>query len=135
VGAWPSSVPTMREEGSLSLDDFALNQYQDISEFAKRVQALPVNRGGMQFRQLHIIKLKAFLYWLKDRQRRGLPLNLDDGGFGENKLEMAVIEYRAKEERKEKEEATTKVPDKFSPHMLRGWNTFNHELENYLSSI
>jgi len=85
----------LTEEGYLSLKDFALNHYQDISKFAERVQALPVNRGGMQFRQLHIIKLKAFLYWLKDCQHRDLPLNLDDGGFGENKLVAAVIEYHA----------------------------------------
>jgi len=131
----PLRGAALREEGYLSLDDFALNQYQDISEFAKRVQALPVNRGGVRFGQLHIIKLKAFLYWLMDRQHRGLRLDLDDGGFGKNELEMAVIKYRAKEERKVKEEAAAKVPDKFSPHTLRGWNTFNQELENYLSSI
>jgi len=75
-------IGTLMEEGYLLLEDFAFNQYQDISMFSKRDQALPVNRGGVQFGQLHIIKLKAFLYWVKDCQCRGLPLNLDDGGFG-----------------------------------------------------
>jgi len=53
----------------------------------------------------------------------------------ENKLEMAIAKYRANEERKEKKEAMLKVPDKCSPHSLRGWNTFNCKLKNYLSSI
>jgi len=64
--------------------------------------------------------LKAFLYWLKDCQHRGLLLDQDDGGFGENELEMVIVKYRAKEERKEKEEAVEKVPDKFPPTLPEG---------------
>jgi len=36
-------ISAIRDEGYLSLNDFALNTYQDITDFAKRVQALPVN--------------------------------------------------------------------------------------------
>jgi len=63
------------------MDDFVMNRYQDISEMAKCMQALPVNQGGVHFGQVRIMKLKAFLFWIKDRQCRGLPLNLDDDGF------------------------------------------------------
>jgi len=75
-----------------------------------------VARGGNQFGQLHIVKMKAFLYWLKDCQRRGLPLDLDNGGFGKlPKLEKTIKDYRDKEERKNKEEMAAKIPDKFPP--------------------
>jgi len=130
-----AQIDALAQEGYLSMDDFALNWYQDISDMAKRVQALPLNRGGVRFGQVHIMKLKAFLYWLKDRQRRDLPLDLDDGGFGENELTKAISDYQAEQELKDADETAAKVPDKFSPHSLRGWNTFNRELEAYLSSI
>jgi len=127
-------ITAIRDEGYLSMDDFTLNTYQDITDFAERVQALPVNRGGVRFGQVHIIKLKGFLYWLKDQQRRGLPLDLNDRGFGEEQLIKSVAEYRSEIEKKD-DDAKAKVPDKFQPHTLRGWNTFNRELHKYLSSI
>jgi len=66
-------INAIRDEGYLSLDNFALNTYQDITDFAKRVQALPVNQGGIWFRQVHIIKLKGFLYWLKTGRDEDFP--------------------------------------------------------------
>jgi len=50
-----AQINAIRDEGYLSLNDFAMNTYQDITDFAKRVQALPVNCGGVRFRQVHII--------------------------------------------------------------------------------
>ena len=130
-----AQVQALALEGYLMLDDFANNRYQDISEMAKRVQALPPDRGGVRFGQGHIHKLKAFLWWLKDRVHRGLALDLDDGGFGEEQLATSMQEYLADEEWKDTDDATSHVPDKFSPHSLRGWNNFNTQLKNYLSSI
>jgi len=134
-GLSQQQIDALVQEGYILMEDFAMNRYQDISEMAKRVQALPVNRGGVRFGQVHIMKMKAFLFWLKDRQRRGLPLNLDDDGFNDPQLDKAVQDYRAEVEQKEADDTTAKVPDKFSPHTLRGWNTFNRELEAYLSNI
>ena len=37
-----AQINAIRDEGYLLLEDFALNTYQDITNFAKRVQALPV---------------------------------------------------------------------------------------------
>jgi len=45
-------------------------------------------------------------------------------------MPIAIQEYMANEEMKEANDATTKAPEKFSLHSLRGWNTFNRELEN-----
>jgi len=68
-------INALVQEGYISMDDFMMNRYQDISEMAKCMQVLPVNRR-VYFGQVHIMKLKAFLFWIKDRQHRGLPLNL-----------------------------------------------------------
>ncbi len=38
-----AQIDALTQEGYLSMDDFALNRYQDISDMAKRVQALPLN--------------------------------------------------------------------------------------------
>jgi len=62
----------------ISLDNFALNQYKDISKFAKSVQALPEACRGVIFCQVHIIKLKALLYWLKDKMQKGLAIIWQD---------------------------------------------------------
>jgi len=96
-----AQISTIRDEGYLPLNDFAMNTYQDITDFTKRVQALPVNCGGMSFGQVHIIKLKGFLYWLKDRQRRDLPLDLDDSGFGDEQLTNALRNINLKLKRKQ----------------------------------
>jgi len=129
-----AQINAIRDKGYLSLNDFALNTYQDITNFAKRVQALPVDCGHVRFGQVHIIKLKGFLYWLKDRLRRGLLLDLDDGGFGKEQLTRCVAKYKSKVEKKE-DDLKAKVPDKFQPHSLRGWNTFTRKLHKHLSSI
>jgi len=97
-------------------EDFAYNHYQDISKMAKRVLALPVQWGGIQFGQVHILKLKAFLWWLKDHQWCNLPLDLNGGGFGEEQMTEAIQQYMAEEEMKEANDTVAKAPDKF-PHI------------------
>jgi len=134
-GLSPQQIDALVQEGYILMDNFAMNQYQDISDMAKCVQALLVHQGGACFGQVHIMKLKACLFWLKDQQRRGLPLNIDDNGFNDPQLEKVLQDYWAKVELKEADDTMVKVLDKFSPHSLRGWNTFNRELEAYLSHI
>jgi len=129
-----TQINAIRDEGCLSLNDFALNTYQDITDFARHVQALPIDRGHVRFGQVHIIKLKGFLFWLKDRLRRGLPLDLDNGGFGEEQLTRCVAEYKSEIEKRQ-DDTKAKVLEKFQPHTLRGWNTFTRELHKYLSSL
>jgi len=89
----------------------------------------------MQFGQVHIIKLKGFLYWLKDRQRRGLLLELDNIEFGQEELQGAVTAFCIENDEKDSKTVTTKVPEKFQLYLLCGWNTFNRELKNYLAGI
>jgi len=101
---------------------------------AKRVQAIPVDYGGIWFRQVHILKLKAFEWWLKDHQRCSLPLNLNNSGFGEEQMTKAIHQYMPKKRWKMMMTLSQK-PQIYSTHSLRGWNTFNWELKNYLLSI
>ena len=44
-GLSKEQVNTVAEEGYLMLTNFSLNQYADIKSFAKKLQALPVDRG------------------------------------------------------------------------------------------
>jgi len=134
-GLSDKQIEALEEEGYVSLSDFMLNSYVDISELAKRVQALPVNCGGKHFGQVHIIKLKGFLYWLKDRQRQGLPLKLDNVEFGQDKLQEAVTAYHIDNDKKDSKVVMVKTSKKFQPYLLCRWNTFNRELENHLSRI
>jgi len=132
-GITASQMVAMLCKGYVSLDDFALNQYKDISEFAKHVQALPEACGGVIFGQVHIIKLKALLYWLKDKTRRGLTILWQE--FTHQELTLVATAFTREEKRKDANAATVEVPTKFQPHTLCGWNTFNCDLENYLASI
>jgi len=134
-GLLDEQIEALEEEGYISLQDFVLNSYNNILELAKRVQVLPFNHGGMQFGQVHIIKLKGFLYWLKDRQRRGLLLDLDNIEFSQEELQGAVVAFCIENNEKDSKMVTSKIPKKFQLYSLPGWNTFNRELKTYLAGI
>jgi len=134
-GLSQAQADALAQEGYLTYQDFSLSRYEDISDMTKRVQALSVARGGVRFGQMHIVKLKAFLFWLKDRQRRDQELDPGVGGFGQAELTQAIINYQTELETKAAEATKARIPEKFSPHSLRGWNTFNRELEAYLSNV
>jgi len=114
---------------------FALNSYADTSELAKRVQVLPVNCGRMHFGQVHIIKLKGVSLLAEGQTERGLPLKLDSFKFGQEELQEAILAYCIENDEKDSKMAMTKTPENFQLYSLHGWNTFNRELENYLSGI
>jgi len=134
-GLSDKQIEALEEEGYITLQDFALNSYNNILELVKRVQVLPINHGGTRFGQVHIIKLKDFLYWLKDRQRRGLLLELDNVEFGQEELQGAVVAFCIENDEKDSKMVMPKIPKKFQLYSLCSWNTFNRELKNYLAGI
>jgi len=134
-GLSQAQADALAQEGYLTYEDFSLSRYEDISDMPKRVQALSVAHGGVHFGHMHIVKMKAFLFWLKDRQRRDQQLNPGAGGFGQAELTQAITHYQAELEMKAAEVTKARIPEKFSPHSLHGWNTFNQELQAYLSSV
>jgi len=123
-------------EGYVTMTDFSLNRYSDIDSFAKKLQALPTNRGGVNLGHMHAVWLKAFLYWLKNQIRCGINIYYDyDEDFGQVKLQASIRALEAYEDLNKAGESKTQAPDKFQPHSLHGWTSFNRDLENYLASL
>jgi len=85
---------------------------------------------------MHVLKMKALLYWLKDRDRRGIDIYEDyDEDFGQVELLASIKSLETYERLQKAGETKNKAPDKFQPHSLRGWSSFNRDLENYLSGL
>jgi len=135
-GLSQAQIDAVGREGYLTLTDFSLNQYADIESFAKKLQALPVLRGGVNMGHMHVLKMKALLYWLKDRDRRGIDIYEDyDEDFGQVELLASIKSLETYERLQKAGETKNKAPDKFQPHSLRSWSSFNRDLENYLSGL
>jgi len=73
-GLSQAQIDTLECEGYLTMTNFSLNRYSSINSFAKKLQALLVAQGGVNLGHMHVIWLKAFLYWLKNWIHRGIKL-------------------------------------------------------------
>jgi len=127
-------IEAIAKEGYLTITDFLLNRYSDINGFAKKL-SLPPERGGLKLGHMHVLCLKAFLYWLKSLERRGINLYDKREDFGQYKLKECIKALEAYEDMDKFKDSKTTAPDKFQPHSLRGWTQFNWDLQNYLASI
>jgi len=76
-GLSQAQIDALEREGYLTMTDFSLNRYSDIDSFAKKLQALPTNQGGLNLRHMHVVWLKAFLYWLKNQICHGIDIYYD----------------------------------------------------------
>jgi len=76
---------------------------------------------------MHVLHLKAFLYWFKDRKQQGIDLyNYYNEDWGQLKLEASIVMYEHyKEELENAEDKKTKAPEKFQLHSLWGWSMLN----------
>ena len=74
---------------------------------------------------MHVLRLKAFLYWLKSLARHGIDLYDKREDFGQYKLEECVKALEAYKDMHKFKDSKTTAPDKFQPHSLRGWTQFN----------
>jgi len=134
-GLFKHQIEAIAAEGYLMISDFSLNQYSDIDSFAKKLQALLPKRGGIHLGHMHVLCLKAFLYWLKNLTRCNIDLYDINKDFGQYKLEESIKALEVFKEVKKNKDSKTKAPDKFQPHSLWGWTQFNQDLLNYLLSI
>jgi len=66
-------IKAIAKEGYLTITDFSLNRFSDIDGFAKKL-SLPPERGGIKLGHMHVLRMKAFLYWLKSLSRHGINL-------------------------------------------------------------
>jgi len=131
-----SQIDAIYREGYVTMTNFSLNRYSNIDSFAKKLQALPTNRGGLNLGHMHVVQLKAFLYWLKNQIRRGIDIYYDyDKDFGQVKLVASIKALETLEGLDKAGESKTKAPEKFQLHSLCSWTSLNHDLENYLVSL
>ena len=117
-------IDAMADEGYLTLTDFSLNRYSDIDMVAKKLGQRP-ERGGVNLGHMHVLRLKALLYWLKNQERRGVDFYDEREDFGQFELEESIKALEAYEDMDKFKDAKTTAPDKFQPHSLCGWTQFN----------
>ena len=85
---------------------------------------------------MHVVWLKAFLYWLKNQIRHGINIYYNyDKDFGQVKLEASIKALETLEGMDKAGESQTKAPETFQPHSLCSWTSLNRDLENYLASL
>ena len=85
---------------------------------------------------MHVVWLKAFLYWLKNQIRCGINIYYDyDKDFGQVELQASIKALETLEGLDKAGDSKTKAPETFQPHSLRSWTSLNHDLENYLASL
>ena len=127
-------IEAIAEEGYLTITDFSLNHFSDIDNFAKKLSLTPA-RGGVNLGYMHVLRMKALLYWLKNQTKHGVDLYDEREDFGQYELEESIKALEAYEDMDKFKDAKTTAPEKFQPHSLRGWTQFNRDLQNYLASI
>jgi len=127
-------IDAIADEGYLTLTDFSLNRYSDIDSIAKKFTMIR-GQGAIKLGHMHVLRLKALLYWLKNQVRRGIDLYDEREDFGQYELEESIKALETYEDMDKFKDSKTTAPDKFQPHSLRGWTQFNRNLQNYLASI
>jgi len=91
--------------------------------------------GGIKLGHMHVLCLKAFLYWLKNLSRCGINLYNKWEDFGQYKLKECIKVLEAYKDMDKFKDSKTTALDKFQLHSLHGWTQFNWDLQNYLASI
>ena len=103
----------IQHEGFTSLADLGeMDNDTDVSDMAKRMASRTVAEGRVNLGTVQIKKIQALIWWVRDRQKRGLALAAED--FDAEALESAKNSKRVERER---EDADTSVKDldKFDP--------------------
>jgi len=120
-GLSPAQIDAIYWEGYVAMTNFSLHWYYDIDSFAKKLQALPTNRGGLNLGHMHVVRLKAFLYWLKNWIHCGIDIYYDyDKDFGQAELQASIKALEAYEDSAKARELKTQAPEKLQPHSLHG---------------
>ncbi len=68
---------TLREEGYSSLSHLYNWKHKDIRSLMENLSNHPANRSGQRFGHQKIKNMQALAWFLTDRQRRGLAVDLD----------------------------------------------------------
>jgi len=117
-------IEAIAKEGYLMITNFSLNRFSDIDGFTKKL-SLPLERGGVKLGHMHVLCMKAFLYWLKSLSRCRIDLYDKREDFGQYELKECVKALEAYKDMDKFKDSKTTAPDKFQPHSLCGWTQFN----------
>jgi len=118
---------TLREEGYSSLSHLINWKHKDIRSLLENLSNRPSTRGGQRFGDRKIKELQALAWFLTDRQRRGLELDLDLYCQGADEyITLAEIDSMVTKDE------TVNKPEKFK---YSEWNHWEESVYLYLNSI
>ena len=118
---------TLREEGYSSLSHLFNWKHKDIRSLLENLSNRPANRGGRRFGDRKIRELQALTWFLTDRRRRGLAVDLDlYCQEADQYISLAEIDSMVA-----KDESITK-PEKFK---YSEWNQWEESVYLYLNSL
>ena len=117
-------------EGLVNLADFAqLSGDVDITEMAKHMAARPNAAGRVILGTMHIKKLQALVYWVKDHDRRGLVA--DPNSWDEDTM-VESMEHKEAEHNFDKIDVASIDPGKCRTD--HGWDNWQIAFENKLNA-
>ena len=117
-------------EGLDSLEEFAkLNGDGDIADMAKRMAARPSAAGRAILGTMHIKRLQALVYWVKDQNRRGITAN--PNSWDENAM-VESMERKEAEYNFEKIDVASIDPGKCRTD--HGWDNWQIAFKNKLNA-
>jgi len=136
-GLSKQQIYAVEAKGHSTPTDFSLYWYKVIKSFAKKLQAHLVNLGEVNLGRMHVVHLKAFLYWLQNRKRQGIDLYDDyNEAFIQIKLKALIVAYmQYDEEIEDGKESKTKPQTSSNCMCYRVGAPLIAKLENYLASL
>ena len=131
AGLTAAQIVAIRTEGFERLNDFLTISNKEITDMASRLTSLPVVRGGTRIGVIHIKKLQAIAYWVRDcHNRNQIP---DAGAFDAATLLCCQHESAIrKQKRDDPTDADVKSPGKFKANE---WVDWEMKLNNYLATL
>jgi hypothetical protein len=128
----PQCDVLVNNEGFTSLASVGvLGGDTDVTEMAKRLASRTVVDGRTILGTVQIKNLQALVFWVKDRQKRGLNLDVNDWTPAEITLTMATKEVRKEEKDNYSKPSVTELGT-FDP---QDFEVFEEGFINYLARL
>jgi len=75
---WNNCLCAVDLRGFESLDDLGEMLLKDVSNVCTTISELAANHGGVRIGRALVCRLKGFVWWIKDHQRRGQVADEND---------------------------------------------------------
>ena len=126
-GASAAQREAIVNEGFTGMIDLLIMEEKEVAEMMTNITRLSQARGGVRIGAILTKKVKALVYWCKERQRQGLDLDANE--FTAEEL-LTTLERMAVEVGED--ESKLELPTKFETHK---WVSWVKKVENYLWQI